>query len=207
VARFQERLLAVAESCYRFVGGERQVSSFDLGTPIQPVHDYARQSELGARGVAGEQGYLRFGQSIANATAGAATLFASTDPYATFAPDVFDFDPERHTMWLVDCYAAIDSVTPANWSNGMAGLIYDPSGTNRLRGLERWDGDLGPLVASGNRPAVVDETNPFPPWRPNVFLPRGTLLVSQAVSTDDCIQRVHYTLWAGPVGTTPPGMM
>lgn len=204
MARFQERLLTVAEACYRFIGGERQVSNFSLASPIQPVHDYSRQSELGARG-RGAMGYLRVGQTLTNATAGATTIFASLDPYTAFDPPIFDFDARRHRLWMMDLYASVDTTDANNWSSAASGIAYDPSGTNRVRALRHWNEDLPGLTSAGQRPCVLQEAQAFPEGLP-VYFPPGTLWVSNCISTNDCVGRVHATFWAGPIGTSPPGM-
>lgn len=211
MTQFRSRSLSVLDRLYNFIGGTRGLNRFDLAGAIQPVHDFSREAELGSRGTEANSGYLSIGDTLTNASMGATTIFSSRDVYASFdlVGALNDFSSRLHRLWLIDIFGTVTvDGDQGNWSSSGAGIKYqDPV---RVRLLKNWNDDLGPLASLEDRPMVADETrSPVPFTRP-IYLPfiptLPTLLQSTSVSTDDCEVRIHWLFWAGPIGTTPPGM-
>lgn len=208
MAGILQRAIAVLDRLYNFPGGTRGLSEFDLDSPITAVHDLSREAEHGARGTQAQGGYLQLGQTLENDTAGAVTILVSTDVYAAFdaTGDLNDFRSADHRLWLIGVFGSVDDTNNANWTNSKTTIRYGPGGNNRTQILAVWDLDISSTVAAGDRPMVADEGELPAPVNFPIFFPIGTLWESDSVSTNDCIARIHSLWWAGPIGTTPPGM-
>lgn len=204
---FLNRPLGVVGRLFQFINGATQRNAVDLSSEIQPVFDYSRQAELGARGQ-NLQGYLALGQTLENDTGGAADILISSDPYALFdsITQFSDFRTLLHRLWLVDLYGSVDELGNANWTKQTTGIIYNDTTNPRIRGLKHWDDFTDPLKLTEGHPLLLDEAQSFGPF-PSlpIYLPVGTEWETTASSTDDCISRCHAVFWAGPIGTTPPG--
>jgi len=209
VAGILARALVVLDRLYNFPGGTRGLTEFDLASPIQPVHDLSREVELGSRGAV-DGGYLRIGVTLENATAGAATIEATQNFYDLFdsITQFSEFRTRDHRLWLVEVYGTVDAVNSGNWTNVRCGRRIDPGGTNRMKQIFQADTLLNSPESGGGIPVGnVDASDRLTPlmFVPDLIQP-GTLYKSAATSIDDSIARINFTLWAGPIGTTPPGL-
>lgn len=209
MGKFQSRSLEVLDRLYDFVGGTRRMDTFDLAGSVQPVHDMSREAELGSRGVR-QGGFIYIGDTLTNATMGVTTIFTSRDIYASLdsVGVLQDFSSRLHRLWLMDVFGSVDDTGVTNFTEAGAAIKYqDPA--VRLQFLRHWDGVTASVASGEDHPMVqIEASLPFQRTRP-LYLPFGgtpTLLQANAISSDDCTARVHWLLWAGPIGTTPPGM-
>jgi len=206
---FKNNPLGLLNRIYRFDGGLQGLSRMDLAGQIQPVHDLSREAELGSRGV-NKGGFIQIGETLTNDTAAGATIFASRDIYASLdsVGVLEDFSSRFHRLWLMDAYGVIVAdANEGNWTETRAGIKFqDPA--VRVQLWRHWNLDINPLASGEDRPMIQNESQ-LPAIRPPTYLPfstSATLLQAAALSSNDCICRVNWQLWAGPIGTTPPGM-
>lgn len=211
MTEFLNRPLSAVTRIFRLFNGESQRSALDLSAAMQPVYDYSRQSELGSRGVAAG-GYLYLGQTLTHAIAD--TQFASTNPTIAFDSifEFSDFDSggaRQHRLWLVDVFANLDDPGD-NFTAVRTGWEINAVTPPRLKILAMFDKAAGALTSGGDLPCFQDESGPV---AQGPFLQNGPYLfdsadewVSVSVSSGTLVTRVHSIWWAGPLGTTPPGM-
>lgn len=206
MGKFLQRSLGVLDRVYDFVGGTRGLSEFELGGSIQPVHDMSREAELGSRGVA-QGGYLSLGQTFVHS--GVGTLFVATDVYAAFDSiarfsDFRSTAKDQHRLWLLDIFGAVDG-TVANWSFSMSAALLAPD--DRTQFLAQYDSTQA-ITVTGAAPLAMTSSVNTPLDRrtyPALWQP-GTIWQGRSTATDAVTTRLHTLWWAGPLGTTPPGM-
>lgn len=194
---------------FRFFNGEAQRSNVDLAASIQPVYDYSRQAELGARGDQ-DSGYLLLGQTEAHV--GVGNLFTSSDVYALFNAigglvDFNSLDRRSDRLWFVDAFCTVSDAADFNQSS--LGIQFQ--NPDREWVVRQWNQVINlPLEFGGLLECVADPSGisfPMLPTQP-VYLPPGTLMLgsSEADNAGTTTVRRHMLFWAGPAGTTPPGM-
>ena len=205
MADFLNRPLSVVSRLFQFRGAATIRSSFDVGTPIQPVHDVSREAELGTRGQA-QNGYLELGQTITHV--GVGTLFFTSDVYALF-DSIFEFSDfasqsnRKDRLWLLGLFATTEDV--ADFASAASGILYQDPTREYL--LARWDTAVNGFTAVGNAPLIgTDLINPKPSFP--IFFPPGSLWDSTSVADNvgTTVTRIFSRWWAGPQGVTPPGM-
>ena len=205
---FRSRSLAVLDRLYDFIGGTRGLSEFDLAGQIQPVHDTSREAELGSRGLT-EAGFLMLSQTFAHAAAN--TIFASTDVYASFdaLTAVVDFDStgsKRHRLWLLDVFGTSDTGLISEVITSARIPVITGAGGTQTQKLARWDRTF--LSAESGGPQTLQEgiiPSPVAPRLPTLWA-TGTIWDTRSVSSGIDAMRISTLWWAGPLGTTPPGM-
>lgn len=203
MGKFLQRSLGVLDRVYDFVGGTRGLSEFDLAGSIQPVHDMSREAELGSRGVA-QAGFLQLGQTFVHAAPGGVTV--STDVYAAFDSiaafsDFRSTGKDLHRLWLLDIFGSTDSAANFNGLSSQAELAPN----DRTQFLGTWDATNN---AGGARLSLVKSSTADTDRRryPALWQP-GSLWISDSSAINGAVTtRLHTLWWAGPLGTTPPGM-
>jgi len=206
VTDFLNRPLSAVQRIFRFLNGESQRSAVDISAAIQPVFDYSRQSELGARGILAA-GFLELGQTLVHVGSGA--LFATTDPYASFNAigQFSDFNStgqRKDRLWLLGLFATTSSSSP--FTDMQTGIDYqDPL---RSMILARWDSAVSLLAAAQplNLLKLSASGLVAPPAMFPIYFPPGALWNTRSNASGAVTNRVHARWWAGPLGTTPPGM-
>lgn len=207
---FLNRPLGAVSRIFRFFNGDAQRSAVDLSGALQPVYDYSRQAEREARGGQGTSGYLELGQTLVEV--GAATGFASTDPYASFNSigQLIDFDSNgrrRDRLWLMGLFASSNT---SNFTIATSGINFEAVTPSRILVLAQWDVRAAAMVSMQDEGLMVlaasPKVMPADSWFP-FFLAPGDLWVSSATLAGAGTTRIHSRWWAGPEGTTPPGMM
>lgn len=203
---FLNRPLHAVTRIFRFFNGDSQRSALDLSAAIQPVYDYSRQSELGARGEI-DAGYLYIGETQVHA--GAGTLFSIRDIYASFDSigELVNFDSigaRRDRLWLIDVAATMSVSALTNAGVGLELVATTPS---RFILVAFFDKVMPAFITTEPRPLVNGGTQVVEmPKRAPIFIPLGTLVGADSVATAAGTVKFEYTFWAGPKGSTPPGM-
>jgi len=212
--QFGGRPFWVPEWIMRLRAGEYLSSEIDSG-PIQRVFDNSRLGTLGARGEnTFGMGFLYLNQVATNASGGAFTVRTSTDIYAAFQSisAKSDFQEKVHRLWLIDLFATTEDTNASNLTDAHIELTFTDTTPPRVYLAGRWDSSIGPAVSGGLNPltltAAGNQINP-PDTKSSwpVFLPLGTQLNSRVKSSGNNVSRIHFLLWAGVLGATPPGMM
>lgn len=206
---FLNRPLGLVTRIFRFLNGEAPRSAIDLGSAAQPVYDYSRQSELGARGSQRDDAYLFLGQTDVHVATG--DIFVSSDIYALFDSigGLVDFNSlgaRKDRLWYIMSFCTTNDT--ADLGNVNLGFRFDPDGDNRTLLVNRWDVFGNPLVSGGNTPMMLGQATLVTPVPTPLFLPPGTLMVGTSLSdaSGTVTVRRHALFWAGPQGATPPGM-
>jgi hypothetical protein len=213
VAEFTRRPLQILDGIYRFVGGLRGVNTVDLSSDITLVHDVSRLAER--NGYGDNQGYLRWDGSIdVNGGPLEAILIRDTD-----VRPVLKYDNELYELWIMraSAYQAMslpsaDLLTlfvgrDANSEPGGCpeGAIVLGTGGDESAPVCSWA--LADQVytsdSSGNtRGAYSTDPTLFKPVR----VPIGGF-VGWSWKTIGATEVFFTTwMWAGPLGSTPPGL-
>jgi len=168
----------------------------------------SRESELGTRGVA-QGGFLELGQTFVHV--GAGDLFESTDVYASFDSinEFSDFDStglRKDRLWMLGLFGTTSDA--ADFQFSFSGLLYqDPE---RPLVLAIWALPDPPLTAAGDSVLATASTGDRVVPEPNfpIFFPPGSrwATVSASDNAGTTTTRIFSRWWAGPQGTTPPGM-
>jgi len=208
VTDFRARSLSVLDRVYEFIGGTRGVSQFELGGSIQPVHDLSREAELGSRGER-EAGFLMLTQTFAHV--GATVIFETTDVYNSFdlLRAVVDFDSRgsrRHRLWLLDIFGSSDLAAFTQLSTGATIPVLTGAGGFQTLYLADWNQTRTAPVSGGPRPLVHSDAGDLQPRRLPALWQPGTIWNTRSSSSGNDTIRVSTLWWAGPLGTTPPGM-
>ena len=204
MAEFSNRPLAVLGRLYKFLRSSSVRSDFDTTSAIQPVHDVSRESELGTRGRA-QAGYLQLGQTFVHPGADARTV--QSDVYALFdsIPRFSDFrsgGDDQHRLWLLDIFGSSSGGGTLVTSVDSVALLAPDDRSQFLAGWDDAAGSAGVALAPLTRVnTTLWDDRQYPAiWQP------GSLWITQSVSSAANTVRVHTLWWAGPLGTTPPGM-
>lgn len=194
---FTARPLGVLDRIYRFVGGLRGNSDLDLLSPIQLVHDVARQSELGS----GDLWVL----SATQVHVGAGSITSTVDPWAPVAPVNGYLAADDEDIWVYRC----DGVLRAGAGVNIGGAIVQVIHTSQIRGNDVstvprtlvWVGSSG-STQNGNT-----TTQTVSPDGPPVRMRKGDVLWLTSTETGGVgiTYEMNVMVWKGPRGTTPPG--
>lgn len=201
MAKFSASPLKALDRIYRFVGGLRGLSEFELDGPIQPVHDIAREAELDSP--IGLQGYFSITESQSHA--GAGVLNDTYDPYAS-APAFPGMEQSQGGIWVMAQHCTVGTGSFFVIANSsyvypvLAGAF--PASTEQLLFSFPDIVDqvtVGLPILCGDLARVTNQvTLPF-------FLPFGGSISINSEASDVTVIVSTIVFWAGPLGTRPPG--
>lgn len=212
MVEFTRKPLKLLDGIYRFVGGLSGVSRVDLASDITLVHDVSRQAERSGYG----SFYGRVFWSEEVVCPGA----ASTEKiiYRRTISPLLGYPDERYELWLMNAHAEcqqsdigdVTSVTMIMGKDSVSAPAGTPQGHQEIAVTQShaepvayWDAMRSSSNASGGVRGGVSSIQQWPRPRQSewgCFF--GWQLVSSAAAT------IHFTteFWAGPLGSTPPGL-
>lgn len=211
MAQIGNSVLRVLNRLYSFVGGVQGVQNMDLLSPVTVVHDVSREAELGSD-LTPFLGFHVLTQQLNHA--GADTQRAATDPFTQVA--TYGAIPDHDiSLWLLDCTIypstnAIGVVYCALFQSlqypGVGAAGYYPSKVIRVA-----DDQAGVANFAGGGTAYQGITantafHAVDQIRDPILIHPGSRFTTASTSTGAMALIVHWFLWAGRRGTTPPGM-
>ncbi len=200
-------VLQVVDRLYDLAGGPVP-TIVDVDSPVVMVHDVSREAELNVYPGSPETGggYMQDSSLFSNVSGGASTIFVQVDIYDSFDASLTNgFRTRDHRLWLVFASGAVNTTNAANWSNATSSLVMDGG---RHIPIGHWIADFPSTISGAERPMGWDtRTSVRPAYGvAPIFIPLGTIWAGQSTSTNDSISTLRMRYWAGPIGTTPPGM-
>jgi len=204
VAKFVGRPLKVLDLIYDFVGGWGGLGEFAEESAIQPVHDVARQAELGAAlGGLGQFGFTMIRASHVHV--GAGTIRTTADPYNAFSN--LSVPRDQGSIWIMDVFGTSNAA--ADFKNAgclVTWPIFSGFSNADVQPLAFFNTALGDVLANLlllGRAEGAHQLSKFPLFVPDDSIisfgseadGAGTVTITQTVLT-----------WAGPAGARPPGV-
>lgn len=196
---FVKKVLQVLDNIYEFVGTETALGEFELGGPIQPVHDLSRESELGS-GLSGQLGYYMQGSNSAHTAA--QTIFTTVDPYDQ--ADAHSIPRQKVGVWMIEAVAFTDLASTIDRIElGMRYEVIPDAFAGTPIAIRQWSGNTGVTQSGGRFPAVVGAELAF---SLPLFVPDGSTIEIATTSLITGELSCFQLYWAGAHGATPPGM-
>lgn len=207
MGEFTRRPLAILDGIYRFVGGLRGVNRVDLTSDLTLVHDVSRQAEK-----AGIGGY--FGNVFWEGTvSGNGTIEEMITRPSDIQP-ALNLDSEYYELWVMRFAARTTTADEGDFTSfsvyqgrdgtsaGGAPRLATLVGSAQVWSdvLEEFTGFSGASNSAGTTQPSVGST-----FRPVRTTPGGFLGV-QIVTTAAAVLYFKVDLWAGPLGSSPPGV-
>lgn len=216
MARFRNRILPMVDRLYGIIGDKTTFGQIQVEQPIQPVHNVAREAEVGSGHPVDWNGY-HVGQTI-TAAAGSGTYNAVTEIFVEQL--LGQLNPADYCAWVMDvqCGVANGEGADVDRINVIAGtgqesdipflnntiydwvqpLFYYNDTDGHYYPSESWDGgldrDVFLPVWKMNRPILL----PYPGAITTRFRTTAALAAPGFFST--------ALIWLGRKGTSPPGM-
>jgi len=204
MAGFTAKPLKLLDGIYRFVGGLGGVNRVDLASDITLVHDVSRQAERA--GVGGHFGRINWQETFSPN----GTLEEIIKRVNDIGP-ILGLEEDQYELYVlqVECNmstADMADITSVSFVAGCESLktrYGNRIGTSQpMYHVFYWsDTPLSSTNSSGTAKGSIG-SNFYPP----VWVPPEGFLAIQGVTTAATTLDFSFLLWAGPRGSTPPGM-
>ena len=203
MARFLKKPLKALDFIYDFVGGWVGLGEF-ADSAIQPVHDVAREAELGsALGGLSRMGYTLLRAAHVHVATG--TIRTTADPYNAF--DNLEIPRGNGSVWISDVFAISNAA--ADFKNAACLVTwptFDGFSQGDVQPLAFFDTPFGDVLAATLLLGAADGERLL--CRMPVFVPDGSIIAFGSESDGAGTVTITQTVlvWAGPAGARPPGV-
>lgn len=202
--RFVRGVLRVINRLYDFQG-DSPVSLFDQSSPIQRVHEVARQAELGS-GVGRQDGYLVHVEQQAHV--GVGTIYGELT-FAEAAALQTEYPLAELGVWLMAFSVTISDT--ADFDNATLGYIDRSTSAPMDLLLARYTSQAVAIRSGGGVQAIAGAStlgNVVAPARlPFPLLPNGSIACTSVADNLGTTQiDFNLLLWMGARGSRPPGV-